>query len=307
MQSLIYVMVTLSIVMPLCYAIRVWRVDEASRSAWLLVVAESTAVVTLVLLLARWDMAGLYTRYLLAAAFTAAILVSWVKYRRRPWRAKDISVWRHRWPNMLLLAGFGGILGSIVSGTFSEPAARPLASPLGAGRFMMVHGGDHGLINHHASHKAQQHAIDIVALNAAGFRVAGVLPDDPEDYAIYGVEVVSPCDGAVTGIKDGLPDLRPPEADRGNPAGNHVVVACDGIQVELAHLREGSVTAQTGDRLAAGQFIARVGNSGNTSEPHLHIHAVDPTSGKGVPITIGGLTPARNRIFEGAGTSSGLR
>lgn len=298
MQSLILVMVAFSIIMPLGYAIRVWRLDEPSLSAWLLVVTESSAFVAFVLLLARWDMAGLYTRYPLAAALAAGILVSWPRHRRRPWSAEDESLWRRRWPNMLFLAGFGGVLASVVPGMLPNPDARPLASPLGGGRFMVVHGGNHSLINHHAHHKAQRHAIDIVALSAGGFRVAGILPDDPEDYAIYGVAVVSPCDGAVIGVRDGLPDLLPPEADRDNPAGNHIVLACGGMHVELAHLQRGSVRVRTGDRLSIGQSIALVGNSGNTSEPHLHIHAVDPASGKATPLTIDGLTPVRNRIFE---------
>ncbi|CDN51669.1 M23 family metallopeptidase [Neorhizobium galegae] len=300
MQSLILVMVAFSIVMPLAYTIRVWRLDEPALSDWLLVVAESTAFVAFVLLMARWDMAGLYTSYMLAASLAAAILVSWLRHRRRPWRVEDANLWRRRWPNMLFLAGFGGVLAWVVPGMLTNPDARPLASPLGAGRFMVAHGGNHSLINYHASNKAQRHALDIVALNAGGFRAAGILPDELEDYAIYGVAVVSPCDGAAIGVRDGLPDQSPPEADRGNPAGNHVVLVCDGMRVELAHLQKGSIRVKTGDQLRIGQSIALVGNSGNTSEPHLHIHAVDPTSGKAIPITIDGLTPARNRIFEAA-------
>lgn len=307
MQSLILVMVAFSIVMPLGYTVRVWRLEEPSLSDWMLVVAESTVFVAFVLLLARWDMAGLYTSYLLAASLAAAILSSWFRHRRRPWRVEDERLWRRRWPNMLFLAGFGGILAWVVPGMLTNPEARPLASPLGAGRFMVVHGGNHSLINYHASHKAQRHAIDIVALNAGGFRAAGILPDDPKEYAIYGTAVVSPCEGVVIGVRDGLPDQSPPEADRGNPAGNHIVLACNGMRVELAHLQKGSIEVKTGDQLRIGQSIALVGNSGNTSEPHLHIHAIDPNSGKAIPLTIDGLTPARNRILRSPADHLGRR
>lgn len=304
MQSLIFVMVVFSIVMPLGYAMVIWRLDEPSLSAWLLVVTETSAFVALVLLLARWDMAGQYTRYLLAAVLAATILVSWFKHRHRPWRGEDKSLWRRRWPNMLLLFGFSSVLAFVVPGMLPIPNAHPLASPLGAGRFMVVQGGNHSLINYHASHKAQRHAIDIVALNPYGFRATGVLPDEPEDYTIYGVAVVSPCEGVVTEAVDGLPDLSPPESDRDNPAGNHVILACGNMQVEMAHLQKGSVRVEPGDRLNIGQPIAQVGNSGNTSEPHLHIHAVDPATGEAIPLTIDGLTPARNRIFEVANKPS---
>ena len=70
------------------------------------------------------------------------------------------------------------------------------------------------------------------------------------------------------------------------------------MQVELAHLQKGSIRVTIGARLSIGQPVALVGNSGNTTEPHLHIHAVDPDSGEAIPLTIDGLTPARNRVFE---------
>jgi len=298
MQILVPVMTVFSIAMPLAYAIRVWRLDEPSLRAWLLVVAETLAFVGFVLLLARWDMAGLHTRSLLAAALVGAIAFSWLRHRHRPWRAEGESLWRRRWPNALFLTGFAGVLGFVIAATLPNAGARPIASPLGPGHFMVVHGGGSTLINYHASHKAQRHAIDIVALNDSGFRVMGFLPNDPAQYAIYGVPVVSPCDGEVISARDGLPDLSPPETDRGNAAGNHIVLDCEGLRLELAHLQLGSVAVVPGDRLTVGQPIARVGNSGNSSEPHLHIHAVDPATGNGVPLIISGLPPARNRTFQ---------
>jgi murein DD-endopeptidase MepM/ murein hydrolase activator NlpD len=52
------------------------------------------------------------------------------------------------------------------------------------------------------------------------------------------------------------------------------MLACDGNTVMLAHLSQGSVVLDVGARVAVGDPIGRVGNTGNTSEPHLHIHAV---------------------------------
>ena len=62
----------------------------------------------------------------------------------------------------------------------------------------------------------------------------------------------------------------------------------------------GSLEIKAGDRVFAGQRIAKVGNSGNTTEPHLHIHAVRKNTGdhlftgKGVPITFDGHFFVRN-------------
>ena len=60
---------------------------------------------------------------------------------------------------------------------------------------------------------------------------------------------------------------------------------------------EGSVAVDEGDRVAVGDRLGAVGNSGNTTEPHLHIHAVDATKGMGVPISFDGRVPVRNRRF----------
>jgi murein DD-endopeptidase MepM/ murein hydrolase activator NlpD len=110
--------------------------------------------------------------------------------------------------------------------------------------------------------------------------------------------VVSPCDGAVLAAQDGLPDQAPPQADPDNPAGNHVVLACGGLRIELAHLAAGSVAVAPGDRVRSGDRLGAVGNSGNTSEPHLHIHAVDAATGQAAPVTLAGTTPARNRRLD---------
>jgi murein DD-endopeptidase MepM/ murein hydrolase activator NlpD len=67
--------------------------------------------------------------------------------------------------------------------------------------------------------------------------------------------------------------------------------------VLLAHLQHGSVAVATGDPVTVGDPIGRVGNSGNTTEPHLHIHAFDPRTGEGVPIRFDGGAPLRNRVF----------
>src|SRR5690606_27402446 len=100
-----------------------------------------------------------------------------------------------------------------------------------------------------------------------------------------------PCAGQIIAAVDGFADLVPPRTDPVNPAGNHVVVACGRVDVELAHLRQGSIVVRAGDMVGAGDALGRVGNSGNTTEPHLHVHAVDRQSGEGVEMTFKGRSP----------------
>ncbi|NLF75825.1 MAG: M23 family metallopeptidase, partial [Chloroflexi bacterium] len=76
---------------------------------------------------------------------------------------------------------------------------------------------------------------------------------------------------------DGLRDVKPQiETDGEHPAGNHVVIeVAEDAYLYIAHLQRGSLLVAEGDRVAAGQEIGRVGNSGNTTEPHIHIHLQD--------------------------------
>jgi len=80
----------------------------------------------------------------------------------------------------------------------------------------------------------------------------------------------------------------PGQMDAEHVFGNHVVIDLgDGEYVVLAHLIRGSVAVKPGDRVAAGQAIALCGNSGHSSEPHLHVHLqTSPTldDGEGLPM-----------------------
>lgn len=76
--------------------------------------------------------------------------------------------------------------------------------------------------------------------------------------------------------------------------GNHVVVDHgDGVWSAYAHLRRGSASVRAGDRVHAGQRLAEVGNTGNTSEPHLHFQLMDAphvTGAAGLPWRWRGVT-----------------
>jgi murein DD-endopeptidase MepM/ murein hydrolase activator NlpD len=97
-----------------------------------------------------------------------------------------------------------------------------------------------------------------------------------------------------------LPDHVPPERDRVNLAGNFVAIDCKGVRVLLAHLKQGSVSVKSGATVTESQQLGQIGNSGNTDEPHLHVHAerpVDPTKlldAEPVPMRFDKRSRARN-------------
>jgi len=117
----------------------------------------------------------------------------------------------------------------------------------------------------------------------------------------YGAEVVAVAPGTVVGVRDDLPESTPggttvPLRTAIDYAGNHVVVEIgDGVYATFEHLQPGSVSARVGDRVEAGQVLGLLGNSGNSTGPHLHfglIDGPDPSTANAVPFTIDRYTLA---------------
>lgn len=128
---------------------------------------------------------------------------------------------------------------------------------------------------------AQKYAIDFSKLNNFGLRANGIYPSDLSKYAIYGSNVLAPCNGQVIGIESSIVDNNPPKMDYKNFFGNYILLHCSGNTVVLAHLKKNSARVVLGQEVKISEIIANVGNSGESTEPHLHIHAV-----KGIEIDI---------------------
>jgi len=177
-----------------------------------------------------------------------------------------------------------------------------LAFPLSDGVYYVIQGGSNAITNpfhRTATNHQQDYAIDIVKLNWAGNRAAGVYPHELSSYAIYEETIYSPCRGEVIEAVDGVPNN--PIGDAGHSPSNHIVIRCQGVRVTLAHLTSGSLLIQKGQLLEKGQPIGKVGNAGQTSEPHLHIDAVrDSTDAdlatEPIPITFDGRVLSLNSV-----------
>jgi murein DD-endopeptidase MepM/ murein hydrolase activator NlpD len=99
----------------------------------------------------------------------------------------------------------------------------------------------------------------------------------------YDEPVYAPADGQIVKVVDGFPCRPIGDGDGANPAGNYVVIDIgNDRQVLLAHLAAGSVAVEEGEYVASGALIGRVGNSGNSEAPHLHLH-VQSASEAGLP------------------------
>jgi len=125
---------------------------------------------------------------------------------------------------------------------------------------------------------AQTYALDIVKVRNNGFRTRRGYtlkpkPATAEHYEIFGTDIISPCPGLVVEYENSLPDQPIGGSDKINTGGNGVVLKCGNLHIHLHHMRKGSVVVNLGDNVVTGQHLGRVGNSGNTIEPHLHLHA----------------------------------
>ncbi len=187
-----------------------------------------------------------------------------------------------------------------------RPPAAPaleLAFPLRAGSYFIASAGRCRLTNGHVSSPAQRYALDITRLNGAAARAWGLYPARHSAYRIFGAPINAPYEGRVEEAVDGFPDLPVGEKDPVVPGGNYVLLRVPGdILIKLSHFQRGSLAVKSGDFVTAGDFLGRVGNSGNTSEPHLHIHAQRPSHLPGepaipVPLRFTGRWLIRNDIF----------
>ena len=131
---------------------------------------------------------------------------------------------------------------------------------------------------------SQRFAIDWVELYPDGKTYKGD-PADNKNYRAYGHEIQSVADGTVTETKDGIPQNIPSETARAMPitletiGGNHVIVDIgNGQYAFYAHMQPGSLRVKVGDKVRRGQVLGLLGNSGNSTEPHLHFDICNASS-----------------------------
>ncbi len=144
-----------------------------------------------------------------------------------------------------------------------------LASPF-EGTWAVIQGGRSALVNHHYPIPAQSHALDLIKLQDG--KAAADDSRTLESYYAFVAPLLAPADGEVAIAVDGLPDMEIGQTDTESLVGNHVVIEIgDGRYVLFAHLKRGSVRVKPGQAVSTGQTIGECGNSGNTSQPHLHL------------------------------------
>jgi hypothetical protein len=162
------------------------------------------------------------------------------------------------------------------------------------GEWFVFWGGSNEFINYHYVYETQRYAYDLIQVkDGASFKETRLRN---ENFYAFNQEILAPAAGKVVKVIDGLKDNTPGEMDAENPAGNYVILEHSHKEYSmLAHLQKHSIEVREGETVTESQRIGRCGNSGNSSEPHLHFQVSDaPDFHKGKSIRIhfkNGLEP----------------
>ena len=190
------------------------------------------------------------------------------------------------------------------------------------GRWLVQNSPANRVPSHGTALFATSYAIDFVPVTDAGrsapITLGSLLRSErPERFPGFGRSVLAPVQGVVIAAHDVEPDH---PAHRGFPsigyaltrqrraqagwvalAGNHVFIESGGIVVALCHLVHGSVRVQPGQHVQVGDVLGQCGNSGNSTEPHVHVQAIDTADiarANAVRLTFNGLLPRNGDVID---------
>lgn len=216
--------------------------------------------------------------------------------------------------------------------TSAETGAAPVVLDLPfRGRWLVQNSPARRVPSHGTHLFGVTYAIDFVPVDANGNSSprswrSWLSVEPPEAFVGFGARILVPRAGAVTLVHDGEPDH---EARRSQPAllayalgqaarvragvaaiaGNHVVIRLgpNGPYLLLAHLRQGTVAVRPGEVVEVGRQVGECGNSGNSTEPHVHVQVTDSVSwatARGLPLIFrrpsgsGTWLPAESEIVD---------
>jgi murein DD-endopeptidase MepM/ murein hydrolase activator NlpD len=142
------------------------------------------------------------------------------------------------------------------------------------GAWSVLWGGSEWADNRHASVSDQRFAYDFLAVQK-GTSFSGNGRAN-EQYYCFGRKVLSPSDGTVVSVTNDVADNAPGFVSTLTLYGNNLVIDHGNGEFSLlAHLKKGSIVVKRGSRVRAGETVGLTGNSGTSTEPHLHYQLMD--------------------------------
>jgi Peptidase family M23 len=307
------VVVSLSFVVPAAICVGLALLNASSVIGLVVGFVAAGAWMVLLALVNWWEFTSRWLRWVWAAALIAIVALRAPEARGLPLATGfDLS---------LLAAGIIAAVGmwlvtAALAARRCDGDAIDLAFPLRDGRFLCTDGGDgarsflmnyhYGFGQHRASgvNRSMRYAMDVVEVGAGGGESIGFLPRRNDAYRIWERPLHAPCHGRVVHAVSDVADNTAFGTNRPYGIGNHVVVRKGNDEyVVLGHMRQGTIGVKPGEDVQAGQEIGRVGNSGWTERPHLHMQAMRSADGDwwhGEPLALrfGGRFLVRNQMAQ---------
>ncbi len=124
--------------------------------------------------------------------------------------------------------------------------------------------------NYHLAYENQKYAYDILMVKEGVSHKGDATKN--ENYFVFGKDIIAPCNATVASVIRGVKDNVPGKLNPKQLTGNTIVLKINKNEYLLfAHLKENSILVKEGQQVKQGELMAKCGNSGNTSEPHLHL------------------------------------
>ncbi|WP_084157581.1 peptidoglycan DD-metalloendopeptidase family protein [Oceanobacillus manasiensis] len=163
-------------------------------------------------------------------------------------------------------------------------------------------GGVNELVNYHYPYDNQRYAYDLIIKDGESNFEGD--PEDNESYPAFGKDVVAPLEGVVVSVENDMEDNTPGvDTNTEQPLGNHVIIKHENSEFSvLGHFKKGSIIVEDGQKVKSGELLGLAGNSGNSTEPHIHYHVADSAEWEeatSIRIKLSVEEPVRGEIVEG--------
>ena len=255
---------------------RLWRRKPRNFNQWLIFVVPSVISALFVFFAAPWPYLDLYLRWVFLILY---VIVLYRSFRQASILPRQGKVRVHTiFLRSALFLVMGYLLVLYFEGySYPQRKAVELQFPFKGGNYYLMQGGGSRVTN--AAHRnfsvrKYGYAQDIAAVNGWGSRIKGFMHSSLlEDYEIFHDTIYSPCKGIVIQLVDGVQNNPIGGYNRKEVHGNHIVIQADGYRIFMAHFQKGSFQVHLGQTIEVGQVIGLCGNSGFSSEPHLHLSA----------------------------------
>lgn len=298
-MNVVIILSMLTFGIPLFVVIGLLRQVDKSITGWMYKAATTTLTISVVYMIGPWGYLSYYLRYLILVILVISLIISYYNFcngKSATSKTRRSKTW-FRICSLIILTTLNIW---IITGrmTFRKPLE--LEFPLKNGTYYILQGGNGGLNNFFHSFKPElRYALDIVKLNQYGNRADGLRPEKLDDYYIYNELVYSPCDGMIIEVIDGVENNTIGNGGDISSKANEIKIKSGQYEIHLVHLLKNSILVKQGDYIQKGQILARVGNSGFTNEPHLHIHVTNVTdSTEAFPMTFNGRFLSVNNVFK---------